>query len=140
MEDKNDSEEGQNSPEGKGSWQEVSSVKVKMEMQYKHSWHHCLDCGCKHCRGEFSSHSHTRQSLQPSFPRRSTVTPQMDEDVGKEVQQKSDEFPPGMAPKMLSLLKSVTTLEQDLKPLLAQPYHEAFSKVWGSALINYAAV
>ncbi|XP_045112089.1 nuclear nucleic acid-binding protein C1D-like [Portunus trituberculatus] len=53
----------------------------------------------------------------------------MDEDVGKEVQQKSDEFPPGMAPKMLSLLKSVTTLEQDLKPLLAQPYHEAFSKL-----------
>ncbi|KAG0719515.1 Nuclear nucleic acid-binding protein C1D [Chionoecetes opilio] len=53
---------------------------------------------------------------------------EMDDDVGREVQQKSDEFPPGMAPKMLSLLKAVTTLEQDMKPLLAHPYHEAFSK------------
>lgn len=52
----------------------------------------------------------------------------MDEDIG-EVQQRSEEFPPGMAPKMLSLLKSVTTLEKDLMPLLARPYHEAFSKV-----------
>uniref|UniRef100_A0A0N7ZCP4 Nuclear nucleic acid-binding protein C1D n=1 Tax=Scylla olivacea TaxID=85551 RepID=A0A0N7ZCP4_SCYOL len=53
----------------------------------------------------------------------------MDDDVGQQVQQKNDEFPPGMAPKMLSLLKSVTTLKQDLKSLLAQPYHEAFSKL-----------
>ena len=54
---------------------------------------------------------------------------EMNDDIGEEVQQKHDEFPPGMAPKMLSLLKSVTTLQNDLKPLLARPYHEAFSKV-----------
>lgn len=47
----------------------------------------------------------------------------------EEEQKDEEEFPPGMAPKMLSLLKSVTSLEKDLKPLLARPYHEAFSKL-----------
>lgn len=51
------------------------------------------------------------------------------EEMEEETEKKEEEFPPGMAPKMLSLLKAVTTLEKDLKPLLARPYHEAFSKV-----------
>lgn len=51
------------------------------------------------------------------------------EEIEEVTQQKDEEFPPGMAPKMLSLLKAVTTLEKDLKPLLAHPYHVAFSKV-----------
>lgn len=50
----------------------------------------------------------------------------MEEDLGSSVNQ---DFPQGMAPKMLNLLKVVDGLEKDLAPLISRPYHEVFSKL-----------
>ncbi|XP_045601271.1 nuclear nucleic acid-binding protein C1D [Procambarus clarkii] len=39
------------------------------------------------------------------------------------------DFPPGMAPKMLNLLKIIDSLEKDLTPLISHPYHEVLNKL-----------
>ncbi|CAL4059502.1 unnamed protein product [Meganyctiphanes norvegica] len=48
------------------------------------------------------------------------------EDLGEAVTTRED-FPPGMAPKILSLLKNLKQLEDNLKPLTAKPYHDILS-------------
>jgi len=50
------------------------------------------------------------------------------EDLG-EVVTTREEFPPGMAPKILNLMKNLKQLEENLKPLTAKPYHEILSKL-----------
>lgn len=39
------------------------------------------------------------------------------------------DFPPGMAPKMLNMLKELDSIEKELQPLISQPYHEVLRKV-----------
>lgn len=57
----------------------------------------------------------------------------MDNETASEMEQSSDggvqEFPPGMAPKMLNLVKTLNDLEKSLKSLTSQPYHEVLNKV-----------
>lgn len=57
----------------------------------------------------------------------------MDDRTIPEEEQSNDggmqEFPPGMAPKMLNLVKTLNDLEKSLKSLTSQPYHEVLNKV-----------
>ncbi|XP_042883165.1 nuclear nucleic acid-binding protein C1D-like [Penaeus japonicus] len=39
------------------------------------------------------------------------------------------DFPPGMAPKMLNMLKEIESIETELQPLISQPYHEVLRKL-----------
>lgn len=39
------------------------------------------------------------------------------------------DFPPGMAPKMLNMLKELDSIEKELQPLISQPYHEVLRKL-----------
>ncbi|XP_063590819.1 nuclear nucleic acid-binding protein C1D-like [Penaeus indicus] len=39
------------------------------------------------------------------------------------------DFPPGMAPKMLNMLKELDGIEKELQPLISQPYHEVLRKL-----------
>ena len=39
------------------------------------------------------------------------------------------DFPPGIAPKMLSLVNSVNNLEQYLSKLVEKPHHDVLAKV-----------
>ncbi|KAK7084049.1 hypothetical protein SK128_007586 [Halocaridina rubra] len=39
------------------------------------------------------------------------------------------EFPPGMAPKMLKIVKILSELENKLQPLISKPYHEVLTKM-----------
>ncbi|XP_071542208.1 nuclear nucleic acid-binding protein C1D-like [Panulirus ornatus] len=56
------------------------------------------------------------------------------EDVKPEVlsgtgETSHEDVPPGMAPKMLNLLKVVDKLERDLKPLISRQYYEVLNKL-----------
>ncbi|CAF3409651.1 unnamed protein product [Rotaria socialis] len=39
-----------------------------------------------------------------------------------------NDFPPGMAPKMLQMLQTVEQLEETLNPVIAKSHHEMFAK------------
>ncbi|KAG7172606.1 putative nuclear nucleic acid-binding protein C1D-like [Homarus americanus] len=57
------------------------------------------------------------------------------DDIGEPADQ--EDFPYGMAPKMLNMLQVVDKIEKDLTPLISRPYYEVLNKIKNSSNTGY---